>query len=298
MKRRSLFCCMVLFVLLFVLTACSTKANEAATKETVDTVKQMDSSTMEEEDASESEDTSDTKAQKTSDVSTSESLEGQTLFIYCGAGMTKPFTEITGAFQEESGVTVEVTYANAAQSISQIKVSEEGDLFIAGSEDELVSIQEDYVTEIKKLVKHIPVIAVPEGNPKGITGLKDFANDDVSVILGDSEATPIGKIADKALSDAGILEQVSVLSRAATCPEIATAISLEQCDAGIIWKENADIDGVEVVDSTDMDSYIKTIPAASLNCSKNSEALAAFLEFLDTDTAKTIWQNYGYELVE
>lgn len=39
--------------------------------------------------------------------------------------MTKPFTEIVEDFQNESGATVEVTYANAAQIISQITASNE-----------------------------------------------------------------------------------------------------------------------------------------------------------------------------
>ncbi|MGB8453891.1 MAG: molybdate ABC transporter substrate-binding protein [Anaerocolumna sp.] len=224
-------------------------------------------------------------------------LEDKTLFVYCGAGMTKPFTDIVEEFQKETGATVEVTYANAAQIISQITVSNEGDLFIAGDKGELSAIQDEYVTDTKNLVKHIPIIAVQTGNPKGITALKDFAKEGVTVVLGDSKATPIGKISDRALTDTGIIESVNVIARTATAPEIATALSLGQCDAAIIWKENTKVEGVEAVETADMDQYIKTIPAASLKCSTNTEVLEAFLTYLDTDTAKGIWKSYGYELL-
>lgn len=224
-------------------------------------------------------------------------LKGKTLFVYCGAGMTKPFSEIVDAFQNETGATIEVTYGNAAQTITQIQTSKEGDLFIAGDQGELANLEEDYVTEVKKLVKHIPVIAVQEGNPKGISGLKDFAKRDVGIVLGDNEATPIGKIADKALSEAGVLDKVNIIARTATAPEISTALTLGQCDAAIVWKENTSVDGLEVVECDDLNNYIKVIPAASLQCSKNTDIREAFLEYLDTDEVLEIWEKYGYETI-
>lgn len=170
-------------------------------------------------------------------------------------------------------------------------------IYLLQHQGELSAIQDEYVANTKILVKHIPVIAVQTGNPKEISTLIDFANEGVKVVLGDSEATPIGKISDKALTDAGVLDNVNVIARTTTAPEITTALSLGQCDAAIIWKENTNAEGIEVVETTDMDQYIKIIPAASLKCSTNTEVLEAFLTYLDTDAAKSIWESYGYELI-
>ena len=52
---------------------------------------------------------------------------------------------------------------------------------------------------------------------------------------------------------------------------------------------------VEILDLEGMDKYIKVIPAASLSCSTNDEALAEFLEYLDSDEAAAVWTKYGYE---
>lgn len=222
-------------------------------------------------------------------------LSGHTLFIYCGAGMTKPFQEIADAFKAETGCEMQVTYANAAQIQSQINTSKAGDFFIAGSADELEPV-EDAVSSKKSLVKHIPVLAVQTGNPKNISGLSSLTEPGVTVVLGDSEATPIGKIADKALKDLGILDKVDVLSRSATAPSIFMALSTKECDAVIVWKENVDVTSAEIVDTADLDKYIKTVPAALLSYSTDQEADDAFLEFLDGNTAQGIWQEYGYEL--
>ena len=225
-------------------------------------------------------------------------MEGKKLFIYSGAGMKKPVAEIADAFQKETGAVVEVTYGNAAQIISQITASNEGDLFIAGDQGELTKIKEKYVAAEKPLVKHIPVIAVPKGNPKGIQGLAGFAKNGVNVVLGDNKATPIGKLADKALEDAGLLDQVNIKARSATAPEIINALSLGECDAAIVWRENAKAEGIEIVESSDMEKYIKVVPAATLKCAANGEVLEVFMTYLSTDAAKTIWQKNGYEIIQ
>ena len=224
-------------------------------------------------------------------------LTGHTLMIYCGAGMTKPFQEIADSFKAATGCEMNVTYANAGQIQSQITTSEEGDMFIAGSAQELKPV-ESYVSESKALVKHIPVLAVQSGNPKNITSLAGLAEEDVSLIIGDIDSTPIGKIAKKALTDAGIFDKVRIEASTATAPQMATAIAAGEADAAIIWKENCDAQGVEIVDNSGLEDYIKTIPAASLSCSADHDARQAFLAYLNSGDVQEIWLKYGYEIAE
>ena len=75
----------------------------------------------------------------------------------------------------------------------------------------------------------------------------------------------------------------------------AAALARGEGDAGIVWKENVKADGATIVADSGMDSYTKVIPAAQLKSVKDAEAAAAFLEFLGSDTAKSIWAEYGYE---
>lgn len=222
-------------------------------------------------------------------------LSGHTLMIYCGAGMTEPFEEIAAAFGEQTGCEMNVTYANAGQIQTQITTAEEGDLFIAGAADELKPV-ESYVTQQKDLVKHIPVLAVQAGNPKEITGLASLAQEGVTLLMGDVESTPIGKIAKKALTDAGIFEQITLAATTTTAPQMSTALAAGEADAAIVWKENCNVEGVEIVDTEDMTPYIKTIPAAMLSCGADSEAAEAFYAYLDTEEVAEIWTSYGYEI--
>ena len=224
------------------------------------------------------------------------SLDGHTLAVYCGAGMTKPFQEIADAFQAQTGCKAEVTYANAGQIQTQINTTGEGDLFIAGSSEELKPV-ESAVSASVDLVKHIPVLVVKAGNPLEIKSIADLAKENVRVVLGDAESTPIGKISNKALTDAGIMDKVNVIARTTTAPEIFNALTMDQCDAIIVWKENATGEKVQIVDDPGMEKYIKTVPAASLTSCNDDKALSSFLAFLKTDAATSIWTKYGYELI-
>lgn len=224
-------------------------------------------------------------------------LTGQTLMIYCGAGMQQPFEEIAAAFSEETGCEMNVTYANAAQLQTQITQSQEGAFFIAGSADEVKPVEE-YVVSSTDLVKHIPVLAVAEGNPKGITGIADLAREDVTTVTGDAEATPIGKIAKKAFQDFGVTDQVTLAATTTTAPQLATVIALGEADAAIIWKENCNTEGVEICQTTDLDKYVKTVPAARLSFAADDPAADAFAEYLAGQEAAGIWAEYGYEQVQ
>lgn len=239
----------------------------------------------------------ETEAVSTEAEAEAEDLTGHTLMIYCGAGMTKPFQEIADSFKGKTGCEMNVSYANAGQIQSQISTSNEGDFFIAGAAEELKPIEE-FVTSKTDLVKHIPVLAVQAGNPKEITGLASLAEDGVTLLMGDTEATPIGKIAKKALTEAGVFDNITLAASSPTAPQLATALAAGEADAAIVWKENCTVDGVEIVDTKDLDNYIKTIPAAVLTCSADEEAVESFNSYLATDDAASIWEAYGYEIVE
>ena len=214
------------------------------------------------------------------------------LHVYCGAGMTRPFGEIAEAFTKKTQVKMEVTYANAGQIQSQINTAQEGDFFIAGAAEELRPV-ERYVSARRDLVKHIPVLAVAKGNPKNIRGVKDLGDSSLRVVLGDAKATPIGKIADRAIADAGLAGKVNVISRGVTAPSIFNALNVGECDAIIVWKENVS-PSMDIVADPAMDAYVKTIPAASLSVSDNPEGQKLLLDFLSSDEARAIWEKHGY----
>lgn len=250
------------------------------------------------QDVKQTADTSQESPKETTESAESaEDLNGQTLLIYCGAGMQKPFEEIANKFHEETGCEMNVVYTNAGQIQAQISESKEGDFFIAGSAEEVKPVS-DFVADSVNLVKHIPVLAVASGNPKGITGIADLSKEGIVTVIGDPESTPIGKIAMKVFSDFGVKEKVNLGATTTTAPQLATVVGMGEADAAIIWKENCNAEGVELCETTDMDAYVKVVPSARLNFNKESKAADAFSSFLLGEEANAIWESYGYELAK
>ena len=221
---------------------------------------------------------------------------GKLVFGELVCPVPRPFAEIADLFESETGCEMSVTYANAAQIQTQINTTGAGDFFIAGSKEELKPV-ETAIASSEDLVKHIPVLAVPASNPQNITGLASLANAK-RVLVGDPESTPIGKIAMNALTNAGLWESLmasGVITTTTTAPQIATALGNGEGDVGIVWKENVSDDNVVIVDTKDLDSMVKVIPAAQLESAQDIDAANAFKEFLQADAVWDIWASYGYE---
>lgn len=222
----------------------------------------------------------------------------QELLVYCGAGLRKPMEEIAAMFGEETGTLVQFSYGGSAQCVGQILTVDKGDVFLPGDVAELKELVErDKIDRQVPVVLHIPVIAVPTGNPAGITGINDFTKPGVRVLLGDPEANPIGKLADKMFMEHNIFEEVeqNVVARAATVNELFAYLALEQGDVAIIWEDNLeDHEKIELVPSTDLDAFIKTVPVVSLKCSKNPEEANKFVDYVASEKAMAVWEKCGF----
>ena len=225
-------------------------------------------------------------------------IAGSELLVFSGAGLANPVQEIADAFAAETGCTPQIVFAPTGQLIAQIQSTEEGDLIIAGAVDELANMKEEEVTSTIELVKHIPVLAVAAGNPKGITSVADVGAEGITVLFPDPETTPIGKIAVKAFKEAGIYEKIDIAANTTTAANAMTAMAAGQADAAILWKENAATNSnIEILDVPEMEKYIKIVPVAELSYSANEAARVAFVEYMQSETALNIWAKHGYEVV-
>ncbi|WP_258359558.1 molybdate ABC transporter substrate-binding protein [Moorella sulfitireducens] len=227
---------------------------------------------------------------------------GHSLLIYSGAGLKNPVEEIGAAFQAQTGIKINYTFSGAAQLNNQIILTKQGDVYLPGDIAELKPVKEkDLVAWVKNVVYHIPVLAVPQGNPAGIRQLTDLGRPGVRVALGDPQAVPIGKLADQLLQEKGLLEAVNknVVVRTPTANELVVYLSTGQADAAIIWEENYQgvKDKLEMVTIPELMDYVKTVPVAVLECSEEKELAQRLADFFTSADAHQIWQKWGYKQV-
>ncbi|MCD4845769.1 MAG: molybdate ABC transporter substrate-binding protein [Methanosarcinales archaeon] len=233
-----------------------------------------------------------------SELISSTTENAQSLLVYCGAGMRKPMDEIGLLFEEENGISINYNYAGSNTLLSQIELTQKGDVYMPGATYYFEVAREKGFTDYEQLIAyHVPVIAVPKGNPANITSLDDLAKSGVKVILGDSRAVAIGKLGDTLLKDNGIYDDVekNVIARGATVNELIVYISMDQGDASIIWEDLVvNSEKIETVAINTEQNIIKIIPIGTLSFSNKNDAAKKFVDFVASAEGKTVFEKHGF----
>ncbi|NPA75800.1 MAG: molybdate ABC transporter substrate-binding protein [Euryarchaeota archaeon] len=228
----------------------------------------------------------------------------QVLVVDSGAGLMKPMNELVAMFENQTGTKVQVHYGGSAEIFGELETTG-CDVFIPGAYKYTYNAMErGYMLNntVQNITYHVPVIAVPAGNPKNITSLQDLAKPGVKVVLGDPNACAIGKVAKKILEKNDLWTNVSknVVTYTPTANQLLIYISMGQADAAIIWEDMttwAQAHGkVKVVHIPKNENLIKTIPTGvTVYAEKDGHLTAAeeFNKFIIQH--KEIWEKWGFQ---
>lgn len=226
----------------------------------------------------------------------------ESLLVYSGAGLKKPMDEIGAVFEEKYNIKIDYSYAGSAQNLSQIELSGKGDAWTPGDISYAKTAQDkDLITGMKNVVYHIPVIAVPKGNPAGIQSLQDFGKPGVKVVLGDEKACAIGKLCVKLFADNNLTDAVktNTVATTATVNELLVYLTMNQADATIVWEDNVfGSEDIEAVAIPEEQNKIKTVPVCTLKSSQNPELAQQFADFVAGPEGQAIYAKYGFKTID
>lgn len=226
------------------------------------------------------------------------------LLIFSGAGLIKPMEEMRINFEKQHQVKVDAHYGSSGEIFSMVAAGQPCDVLIPGAEKYTQdALKNGWVIKntITKLVLHVPLIAVPKGNPAGVKGLEDLARPGVKISIGDPKAPAIGRVSKKMLSKAGLWEKVqpNIEVLAPTVNQLLIYVALKQVDAAIIWGDLAawakDKNKLETVPIEKQFNMIKTIPTAVCSNGKNRKNAQAFNTYIASPDGIKIWQKWGFE---
>lgn len=219
------------------------------------------------------------------------------IMVYCGAGMSEPMDEIGSLYKQKYGVTVEYNYAGSNTLLSQIELTKKGDVYMPGStEDFEIAKNKSLVLEGVPVVYHVPVIAVPDGNPANITCIEDMGKPGMKLVLGDNPACAIGKLGDKILEKNKVKADVdrNVIARASTVNELVTYIVMDQADASLIWEDLYVPGKMEIIAVPKKQNIIKVVPIGVLACSDKKDTAEQFVEFVSSEEGKAVFARHGF----
>ena len=239
-----------------------------------------------------------------------------TLNVFAAASMTETLTEIQEMYKEVApNVTLVFNFDSSGTLKTQIQEGADCDVFISAAQKQMNQLDKDADPEVNtegldyvlegtriNLLENKVVLAVPDGNPKGIESFADLGTDKLSLLALGNEDVPVGQYSEEILTNLGMLDQLeqeNKITYGSNVKEVTTQVSEAAADAGIIYATDAYSAGLPVVAQTD-DTMCKQViyPAAVLNISENQDAAEAFLDYLKTDDCMKVFEEVGFTAVK
>ena len=237
------------------------------------------------------------------------------LIVFAAASMTETLTEIAELYKTAAPeVTVTYNFDSSGKLLTQIKEGADCDLFISAAPTQMNALDGSLIGDTEKnpdgldlividsrvnLLENKVTLAVPEGNPKGIESFDQLAEllkgGEVLLAMGNSDV-PVGQYTLKIFNYYGIDETAVAdkLTYGNNVKEVASQVSEGAVDCGIIYATDANTYDLTVVDEATPDLCGQVIyPAAVLKGDKE-DAARAFLAYLQTDAAMTLFESVGF----
>ena len=248
-----------------------------------------------------------------------ETAEPVELTVFAAASLTETLNQIAEDYKAVApDVTLTFNFDSSGTLKTQIQEGAVCDLFLSAGQKQMDQLDAsadasvnteglDFVLEGSRidLLENKVTLAVPEGNPKGIDSFDALAEHleagDILLAMGNSDV-PVGQYTQKILTwyglDEAALANAGCITYGTNVKEVTTQVSEGSVDAGIIYCTDAFSAGLTVVDEATPEMCGQVIyPAAVLNTSEHQTEAQAFLDYLSTDDAMTVFESVGFSKV-
>ena len=238
--------------------------------------------------------------------------------VFAAASMPETLNQIAENYKSvEPDVTLTFNFASSGDLLTQIKEGADCDIFISAAPKQMNELDGTLADDSDKnpdgldellegtrfdMLENKVVLAVPDGNPKGIESFDQLAEllraGDVFLAMGNSDV-PVGQYTQKIFAHYGLDEQTMAdageLTYGSNVKEVTTQVSEGAVDCGIIYATDANAAGLTAVDEATADMCGQVIyPAAILKNSPNPDAAKAFLDYLTGDSAGKVFKSVGF----
>ena len=246
------------------------------------------------------------------------SSSGETveLIVFAAASLTETLTAIGETYgAEHPGVTFQFNFDSSGTLKTQIQEGADCDLFISAGQKQMDQLDSTASGEVNTegldcvdsesrvdLLENKVVLCVPEGSTKGIDSFDALADhlreQDILFCMGNSDV-PVGQYTQKILDYYGLDEEAladaGVITYGSNVKEVTTQVIEASVDAGVVYGTDAFSAGLTPVDEATREMCGQVIyPAAVMKAAPHADAAKAFLDYLQTDAAGSVFESVGF----
>lgn len=221
--------------------------------------------------------------------------------VSAAASLKDALDAITPAFAKEyPNVRIHYNLGASGTLQQQIQQGAPVDVYISASPAQMDSLDKQGLLlpgTRRNLLRNTLVLIVPSGSSQ-ISNFKDLLEPSVkTVAIGEPRTVPAGKYAQEVLTHFGLYQLLAPkLVLAKDVRQVLTYVASGNADAGIVYATDAKITNqVKITATAPQDSHAPIVyPVAALKDTKNVEAAKAFVAFLNSPAARSIFEKFGF----
>ncbi|WP_407406240.1 molybdate ABC transporter substrate-binding protein [Peribacillus sp.] len=222
------------------------------------------------------------------------------LTISAAASLQDALNDIKASFEKETpNVNVNFNFGASGALQQQISKGAPVDLFFSAAEDKFDTLVDEGLIDEKQgtdLVGNELVLVVSKESDKGIKTLEDVTKA-TKLSIGTPESVPAGQYALQTLKNSGLWEEVEEnVIYAKDVRQVLTYVETENVDAGMVYKTDALTSSkVDIVATAGEDLHDPIIyPAGVIKDSSHPKEAQLFYDYLQTEEAMKIFEEYGF----
>ncbi len=224
------------------------------------------------------------------------------LTILAAASLTDVCGKLKEDFEKNNkDITLTFSFGSSGALQTQIEEGAPADMFMSAAKKQMTALDEKNLMDkdsIKELLENKIVLIVPKGKAGDIKSFDDLATDKVKMVaLGEPESVPVGQYAEEIFTTLGTLEDIKKKANyGSDVRQVLTWVENGDVDCGVVYATDAfTTDKVEIVCYAPEGSCKKVIyPSGIVAASKNKDAAKKFNDYLSSDAAMKLFEEYGF----
>lgn len=251
------------------------------------------------------EEKADTKKDAVTETEKKESKEEKdavTIMAAAAASLEYSFEdELIPMFEEKYPyITVEGTYDSSGKLQTQIEQGMQADVFMSAAKKQMNTLVDENLADRDSVVDLLENKIVLITGTKTQTDLKEFTDikSAETIAIGDPASVPVGQYTQEALTSLGLWDEVSAKASLGTnVTEVLNWVAEGSAQAGVVYATDAaTTEKVKIIAEAPEGSLSEKViyPAGIVSTSEHKEEAKLFTEFLQSDEALSVFEEYGF----
>jgi molybdate transport system substrate-binding protein len=222
--------------------------------------------------------------------------EETTLTVYAASSLTDSFSELGERFERShAGVSVTFNFAGSSDLVAQLQQGAPADVFASADPQNMdKAVADDLIEgEVVNFASNTLRIAVPPGNPGGVSSLQDLARPGLNVVVCAPEV-PCGS-ASRQVERTGDVD-IEPVSEEQAVTDVLAKVTTGQADAGLVYVTDvmAAGDEAQAVEFPEASSAVNVYPIAPLKDSENPQLAQEFVDLVTSQQGQAVLRDAGF----